>query len=68
MTLVDIDVVMALGDSLTAAFGAGAGSIFSVFTEYRGMSWSIGGDNSVAKTFTLPNILKNYNPNVKGKF
>ena len=56
-----------MGDSLTAAFGAGAGSIFSVFTEYRGMSWSIGGDNTVAKTFTLPNILKNYNPNVKGK-
>lgn len=62
----DVDVVMAMGDSLTAAFGAGAGSIFSVFTEYRGMSWSIGGDNTVAKTFTLPNILKNYNPNVKG--
>jgi len=62
----DIDVVMALGDSLTAAFGAGAGSIFTVFTEYRGMSWCIGGDSNLDSILTVPNVLKLYNPNVKG--
>lgn len=38
----DIDVVGAMGDSLTAANGAGATNIFQVLTENRGVSWSIG--------------------------
>jgi phospholipase B1 len=62
----DIDVVMAMGDSLTAAFGADAWTVFTVFTEYRGLSWSIGGDSTVNDVFTIPNILKKYNPNIKG--
>jgi phospholipase B1 len=57
---------MAMGDSLTAAFGADAWTIFTVFTEYRGLSWSIGGDSNVNEVFTIPNILKKYNPNIKG--
>ena len=55
--------VAALGDSLTAAFGAEATSIFNLFTDYRDVSWSGGG----VKHFTLPNTLKTlYNPNIKG--
>lgn len=38
----DIDVVAALGDSLTAANGALASNLFEVSTENRGVSWSIG--------------------------
>lgn len=62
----DIGIVAALGDSITAGFGAGASSIFSVFTEYRGLSWSIGGDDSVSSVLTVPNALRQYNPAVKG--
>lgn len=38
----DVDIVAAMGDSLTAGNGAVASNIFDVFTENRGMSWSIG--------------------------
>ena len=31
-----------------------------------GVSWSIGGDGNVRTVITLPNILKEYNPNLKG--
>lgn len=63
----DIKVVAALGDSLTAAFGAKAGSILSIFTEYRGVSWSIGGDSSLDNdVVTLSNIMRKYNPNIIG--
>lgn len=62
----DIKVVGALGDSLTAALGADAETIIGLSWEYRGLSWSIGGDNSLEKVVTLPNILKKFNPNVYG--
>ena len=71
----DIDVVMALGDSLTAANGADALFITGVVNNYRGLSWSIGGEyydstgnpnNDVTSHFSLPNALKRYNPNIKG--
>eukprot|EP01102_Stenamoeba_stenopodia_P019626 TRINITY_DN745_c0_g1_i4.p1 TRINITY_DN745_c0_g1~~TRINITY_DN745_c0_g1_i4.p1 ORF type:complete len:491 (-),score=98.08 TRINITY_DN745_c0_g1_i4:117-1589(-) len=62
----DIDVVAALGDSITAAFGALASSIFTVTTQYRGVSWCIGGDDSVSSVLTVPNALRQYNPNVVG--
>ena len=35
----DIDIVAALGDSLTAANGAGATGILGVLFEWRGNSW-----------------------------
>ncbi len=38
----DIQVIGAMGDSLTAAAGAQARSILQVATEYRGVSWSGG--------------------------
>lgn len=62
----DIKLVASLGDSMTAAFGAKASSIWFVFTEYRGISWSIGGDNDIQTDVTMPNILKIFNPKLMG--
>jgi hypothetical protein len=53
----DIDVIAAMGDSLTAANGAKANTIIGVLLENRGVSWSIGGENSdITKLVTLPSI------------
>lgn len=62
----DIKVIGAFGDSLTAALGAKALTIFGLLKEYRGVSWSIGGDKTVDKVITLANILKKFNPSLKG--
>ncbi|CAH1264274.1 PLB1 [Branchiostoma lanceolatum] len=63
----DVDVVGAIGDSFTAGNGASAWTILGCLTEYRGRSWSIGGDESfVSGVTTLPNILREFNPNMKG--
>ncbi|KAG7267278.1 hypothetical protein CRUP_015007, partial [Coryphaenoides rupestris] len=64
----DVKVVAAVGDSLTAGNGVGAksGNLLLVMTEYRGLSWSIGGDANLANVTTLPNILKEFNSNVTG--
>ncbi|XP_026161753.1 phospholipase B1, membrane-associated-like isoform X2 [Mastacembelus armatus] len=62
----DIKVVAALGDSITAGFGAKAKNLLQLKTEYRGVSWSIGGDKNLETVTTLPNILKKFNPNIKG--
>ncbi|XP_063775486.1 phospholipase B1, membrane-associated [Pseudophryne corroboree] len=62
----DIKVVAALGDSLTAAFGAKATSILDLTTEWRGVSWSIGGEGTLETCTTLPNIMKKFNPNIQG--
>lgn len=56
-----VDVVLALGDSITAGFGM-EGKIGGLH-EYRGKSWSIGGD---ANATTLPNFIRQHNPNVTG--
>jgi len=66
LTVADIDVVMAMGDSITAGFGEVASCILTVFRESVGTSWSIGGDYSTDQLITIPNILKHYNPNLKG--
>ncbi|EJD43634.1 hypothetical protein AURDEDRAFT_145439 [Auricularia subglabra TFB-10046 SS5] len=61
----EFDVVMAVGDSITAgAFAKGIqpGSL-STFDEWRGVSYAAGGDPGA---ITLPNIIKRYNPNVRG--
>ena len=44
---------MALGDSITAGFGLEG--FTGLYNEYRGRSWSIGGDDG---QLTLPNIIK----------
>nr|XP_046269347.1 phospholipase B1, membrane-associated [Scatophagus argus] len=62
----DIKVVAALGDSITAGFGAKAKNLLQLRTEYRGVSWSIGGDETLETVTTLPNILKKFNPTIKG--
>ncbi|KAM3870977.1 phospholipase B1, membrane-associated [Diretmus argenteus] len=62
----DIKVVAALGDSITAGYGAKAKNLLQLRTEYRGVSWSIGGDKTLDTVTTLPNILKKFNPNIKG--
>ncbi|XP_016065561.1 PREDICTED: phospholipase B1, membrane-associated [Miniopterus natalensis] len=68
LRVADIKVVAALGDSITAGNGAGAktGDILDVLTEYRGLSWSIGGDEDLSSVITLPNILREFNPSLKG--
>ncbi|XP_006504111.1 phospholipase B1, membrane-associated isoform X2 [Mus musculus] len=64
----DIKIIGALGDSLTAGNGAGASpwNILDVLTEYRGLSWSVGGDETIKTVTTLPNILREFNPSLKG--
>ncbi|KAI8896079.1 hypothetical protein BC833DRAFT_630742 [Globomyces pollinis-pini] len=62
----DIKVVAAIGDSITAGFGAagsrGPLSLKNLY-EQRGLSWSMGSD---AGTVSIANFIKNYNPNVIG--
>lgn len=49
----DIDVIAAIGDSLTAGNGALATSIIQVFIENKGVSWSIGGQGNWRKFLTV---------------
>lgn len=62
----DIDIVGALGDSLTAANGAFAVDGLQTTLEGRGVSWSIGGKENWRKFITLPNLLKEFNPKLYG--
>lgn len=58
-------MVAGVGDSITAGTGIQAKTIIGLLTEYRGLSWSIGGDENVEDYVTLANIIKKYNPDVK---
>jgi len=62
----DIDAVATLGDSVAAGFGALAETIFGVFTEYRGHTFCNGGQPTFNTYVTVPNILRLYNPALKG--
>ncbi|KAM6459276.1 phospholipase B1, membrane-associated-like [Liasis olivaceus] len=64
----DIKVIGALGDSLTAGNGAGSSplNILDVLTQYRGLSWSIGGNENIKAVTTLANILREFNPSLLG--
>lgn len=62
----DIDIVGAIGDSLTAGNGALATNILQVLIENKGVSWSIGGQGTWQRFLTLPNILKVFNPKLYG--
>lgn len=66
ISLGDIDVIAALGDSLTAASGASSVRVTDLVLENRGLSWSIGGQWNWRNASTLPNILKEFNPNLVG--
>jgi phospholipase B1 len=61
----DIKVVMALGDSVTAAFGAKLINIFDtkILQEYRGLSFSMGGDPNAP---TIANHIRYYQPELVG--
>ncbi|KAK0156475.1 Phospholipase B1, membrane-associated [Merluccius polli] len=69
----DFKVIAAVGDSLTI-FSVQAGNgiasspsnVLDVLRQYRGLSWSIGGDGNLTTITTLPNILKNFNPHLIG--
>lgn len=66
LALGDIDIVGAIGDSLTAANGAFAVDSLQTLLEGRGVSWSIGGKDNWRKFITLPNLLKEFNPKLYG--
>jgi hypothetical protein len=62
----DIRIVAAVGDSITAALGAEAKTLFGMLYEYRGRSWSMGGMESLESVVSMPNILRKFNPEVYG--
>lgn len=63
----DINVVAAFGDSISAGNGLGAETLVQVAIENRGEVFSIGGDDSLEDgVVTLPNILRKFNPDLKG--
>ncbi|KAF4533410.1 hypothetical protein B566_EDAN013292 [Ephemera danica] len=62
----DIDVVAALGDSLIAGNGAMEEYAAGTFFEHRGVSWCAGGQATWRQFMTLPNILKEFNPRLRG--
>ncbi|KAI0237112.1 Phospholipase B1, membrane-associated [Lamellibrachia satsuma] len=63
----DVNVVAAMGDSVTAGYGLGADNVLEVLVQNRGESWSIGGDKTLDNgILTLTNIIRKFNPKVKG--
>lgn len=62
----DIDVIAAMGDSLTAGVGIFATSLLELSIENRGASFSIGGEEIWRTYLTLPNIFKEFNPKLIG--
>lgn len=62
----DIDIIAAMGDSLTAGNGIFASNILHTVQENRGAVWSIGGQGTWQQYLTLPNILKEFNPKLYG--
>lgn len=62
----DIDIIAAVGDSLTSATAANSAALWEVLIENRGVSWCIGGQGNFRTHLTLPNILKEFNPNLFG--
>lgn len=58
-------MIASVGDSLTSATAANSRAIWEVMVENRGLSWCIGGQGNWRTHLTLPNILKEFNPNVR---
>lgn len=54
----DIDVIAAMGDSLTAGAGIFADNVVQIFIENRGVSATGGGQGTWREYLTIPNILK----------
>eukprot|EP01012_Entosiphon_sulcatum_P050897 TRINITY_DN69861_c0_g1_i1.p1 TRINITY_DN69861_c0_g1~~TRINITY_DN69861_c0_g1_i1.p1 ORF type:complete len:415 (-),score=85.21 TRINITY_DN69861_c0_g1_i1:64-1308(-) len=64
----DVEVIGAIGDSLTAAFGAKATWLidYTSWLEYRGLAFPIGGEADINTIVTVPNIMKAFSPNLVG--
>ncbi|XP_074720943.1 phospholipase B1, membrane-associated [Strix uralensis] len=62
----DVKIIAALGDSLTAGTGIASDNLLDLDTEYRGLSWSVGGDASLENVTTLPNIFREFNVTIVG--
>ncbi|XP_032666889.1 phospholipase B1, membrane-associated-like [Odontomachus brunneus] len=62
----DIDVIAAMGDSLTAGAGIFANNLLQVIIENRGVAALGGGQRTWRQYMTLPNIIKEFNPNLIG--
>nr|XP_061843242.1 phospholipase B1, membrane-associated-like isoform X1 [Nerophis lumbriciformis] len=63
----DIQVVAAVGDYLTVENGMSLNQDpYDHMIKHRGLSWSIGGGGNLTTLTTLPNILKQFNPNLTG--
>ncbi|XP_030372138.1 phospholipase B1, membrane-associated-like [Scaptodrosophila lebanonensis] len=62
----DVDIIGALGDSLTAGNGIYASNANQLTVENRGVSFAIGGHGNWKQYLTLPNILKEFNPRLYG--
>ncbi|EDW03080.1 phospholipase B1, membrane-associated [Drosophila grimshawi] len=62
----DIDIIAAIGDSLSAGNGIMSHSALDVINEFRGLGFSGGGMGNWRNTLTLPNILKEFNPQLYG--
>jgi len=55
-----------MGDSLTAGTGVLATNPLQVYIEDRGVAFPIGGELSWREALTIPNILKEFNPKLRG--
>lgn len=67
----DIKLVAAIGDSLTAGNGALAKTAFGLLIEYRGRSFSMGGDGGGRgweddDVVTFPNLLRHFSKDLEG--
>jgi len=56
----DINVIGALGDSITAGYGADAKTLLTDTIEYRGFSWSMGIQQPITQMATMSQILNQY--------
>lgn len=62
----DIDIIAAIGDSISAGNGIMSTNAFHMLNEFRGLGFSGGGLGSWRSFLTLPNILKVFNPKLYG--
>ncbi|KAH8403033.1 hypothetical protein KR222_003484, partial [Zaprionus bogoriensis] len=62
----DIDIIAALGDSISAGNGIMSSHALDLINEFRGLAFSGGGLGNWRSFLTLPNILKVFNPKLYG--
>ncbi|KAG8235662.1 hypothetical protein J437_LFUL016035 [Ladona fulva] len=62
----DIDVIAAIGDSITCGNAARENNPLGIIIQDRGVSFTGGGIGTWHDVITLPNIIKNFNPNLTG--